>query len=103
MRDDSAETLFQFFFLLEALMSSSGMGQGCPLFDAVRLAFPLPTSASPCLQGALKDGFGEAVVACYVPEPSKFPSLDSFQERFMRTRIQSQVNSEGHTMAKRES
>ena len=28
------------------------------------------------LQGALKDGFGEAVVVCDMPEPCKFPSLD---------------------------
>ena len=38
--------------------------------------------ASPNLQGALKDGFGEAVVACDMPEPGKFPSLDSCQKRF---------------------
>ena len=39
-------------------------GQGCQLFDVVHLAFPLPTTASATLQGALKDGFREAVVAC---------------------------------------
>ena len=39
-------------------------GQGCPFFDVVHPAFSLPASASPTLQGALKDGFGEAVVAC---------------------------------------
>ena len=39
-------------------------GQGCSLVDVVHPAFPLPTTASPTLQGALKDGFGEAVVAC---------------------------------------
>ena len=39
-------------------------GQGCPLFDVVHPAFTLPTTASPTLQGALKDGFGQAVVAC---------------------------------------
>ena len=36
--------------------------QGCIFFDAVDPAFPLPTMLSPTLQGALKDGFGEAVV-----------------------------------------
>ena len=37
-------------------------GQGCPLFDVVHPAFPLLTTASPNPQGALKDGFGEAVM-----------------------------------------
>ena len=46
-------------------------GQGCPCFDAAHPAFSLPTTASPTLQGALKDGFGEAVVACYMLEPCK--------------------------------
>ena len=59
-------------------------GQGCPLFD-VHPAFPLPTTALPTLQSALKDGFGEAVVACNMPEPRKFPSLDSCQRRFLWT------------------
>ena len=43
-------------------------GQGCPLFDVVYPAFPLPTMALPTFQGALKDGFGEAVMACNMPE-----------------------------------
>ena len=38
-------------------------GQVCPLFDVVLSAFPLPTTASPTLQDALKDGSGEAVEA----------------------------------------
>ena len=41
-------------------------GQGRPFFDAVHPAFPRPTMAWPTLQGALKDGFGEDVVACDV-------------------------------------
>ena len=52
LRDDSLEILFRSF--------SSGdpcdqfwYGQGCPLLDAVHLAFPLPTKASPTLQDAL--------------------------------------------------
>ena len=53
-------------------------GQGCPLFGVVHPAFPLPT-----LQGALKDGFREAVVACDMPEPRKIPSLHSCQKRFL--------------------
>ena len=38
---------------------------------------------SPTLQGALKDGYGEAVVACDMPEPCDFLSLDSYQKRFL--------------------
>ena len=33
----------------------------------------------------MKDGFREAVVACDMPEPGKFPSLDSCQKRFLWT------------------
>ena len=36
-----------------------------------------PSSISSAYQGALKDGFGRAVVACDMPELCKFPSLDS--------------------------
>ena len=66
-KDDSAENLFQ-SFLREAIVSSSGKGR--PLFDVVRLPFPLTTVASPTLQDALKDEFRKkAVVACDMPEP----------------------------------
>ena len=64
-------------------MSSSGRGQGCPIIDVINPAFPLPTIASPILQGALKDGFGDSVVARDMPEPCEFLSLDSCQERFL--------------------
>ena len=60
-------------------------GQGCPLSDVVHPALPLPNTATPSLQGAPKDGFGEAVVACDMPEPRKFSSLDSCQKRFLWT------------------
>ena len=52
-------------------MSSSGMGRYVHslMFDP---AFPLPS-----LQSALKNGFGESVVARDMSEPCKFPSLDS--------------------------
>ena len=40
---------------------------------------------SPAPQGALKDGFGESVVTRDMPEPCKFPSLDSCQKRFLWT------------------
>ena len=63
MRDDSAEILFQ-SFLQEALVSSSGMGRDVHSSMFVHPAFPLPTMVSSTLQDALKDGFGEAVVAC---------------------------------------
>ena len=66
-------------------MSSSGMGKECPHFDVVYPAFPLPITVSPTPQGALKDGFTEAVVACDLPEPGKLPSLDSCQKRFRWT------------------
>ena len=74
VRDDSEEILFQ-LFLQEAIVNSSGMGwDRCPLFDVVHQAdFPLLTTASSTLNG-------EAVVACDMPEPCKFPSLDSCQK-----------------------
>ena len=40
--------------------------------DVAHPAFPLPTSVSPTLQGALKDVFREAVVMFDMPEPCKF-------------------------------
>ena len=52
----------------------------CPLFDVVHPAFPLPTTALPTLQRALRDGFGEAVVACDMPKSCKLPSLVSCQK-----------------------
>ena len=61
-----------------SLFYSSGTGRLCPLFDVVHPTFPLPTT----LKGPLKDGFREAVMARDMPEPIKFPSLDSCQKRF---------------------
>ena len=75
MTDDSAEILFQLFS--EAFLGQFWHGQECSLFDVIRPACPLPTTALPNFQGALKDGFGEAVVACYMCEPCKFPYFDS--------------------------
>ena len=40
---------------------------------------------SSTLQGALKNGLGDAVVACDMPETCKSPSLDSCQTRFLWT------------------
>ena len=73
MRDDSSEILFQ-SLLQEALVSSSCLGRDV---HSLMLSTQLPTTASPTLQGALKDGFGESVVACDMPEPCKFPSFRS--------------------------
>ena len=66
-----------------ALCSSEWAGMS--IFDVVHPAFPLLTKTLPTLKDALKDGFGEAVVACDMPEPCKFPSLDSCQKRFLWT------------------
>ena len=65
-------------------MSSSGVGRDVHS-DVVYPACPLPTTMLPTLQGALKDGFGEAVMVCDMPKPCKFPSLDSCQKRFLWT------------------
>ena len=59
--------------------------QGSPLFHVVHQAFPLLTMVSPTLQGALKYGFEEAVMVRDMPEPRKFPSLDSCQKKFLWT------------------
>ena len=77
MRNDLAEILFQ-SVLQEALVSSSGVGR-----DVVHLAFPLLTAASLTLQGALGNGYGQAVVVCDMPEQCKFPTLVSCQKRFL--------------------
>ena len=69
-------------FLLEALVSSSGMGRDVHS-DVVHPAFHQPTTELPTLPGAQKDGFGKAVTACGMPEPYKFLSLDSCQKRFL--------------------
>ena len=45
------------------------MGKDVHSFDVARPSFPLPTTASPALLGALKDGFREAVVVCDMAEP----------------------------------
>ena len=39
--------------------------------------------ASPTLQGALKDNFGEVVMACDILDPCKVPSFHSCQKRFL--------------------
>ena len=87
---DPLPVLFFFFFFAGGPCEQFWHGQGCPLFDVrvVHSAFPLPTTASPTLQDALQDGFEEALLACDMPEPCKFPSLDSCQKRFLWTHKQ---------------
>ena len=62
-------------------------GQGCPLFDVVRPAIPLPTTYGVAHPPRSPEGcsFGEAVVARDMLEPCRFPSLHSCQKRFLWT------------------
>ena len=47
------------------------------------------TTALPTLQGVLKDGFEEDVMACDTPEPCKVPSFDSRRKkRFLWTHME---------------
>ena len=70
MRDDSAEILFQ-PFLRGGHREQFWHGQGRPLFDVVHPELPSPTTASPTLQGSLKDGFEQAVVALDTAEKTR--------------------------------
>ena len=81
MGDNSAEILF-LTFLQEALVSSSGMGR-----DVHSLMLSIQhSSASHGITHpprSLKDGFGEVVVVCDMPDSCKFPSFDSCRKRFL--------------------
>ena len=77
--------VFLFFFSAGCLCEQFWHGHRYPFFDADHPAFPLQTTASPTFQNALNDSFHQAVVACDVPEPCKFPSLDSSQKGFLWT------------------
>ena len=70
------EILFE-SFLREALVSSSDMGRDAR--SSMLSIQQFICRPRPALQGFLKDGFGEAVVECDVPEPCKFPSLDRYR------------------------
>ena len=83
LADDPAKIIFQSFFSAGGHREQVLNGQGCPLFDFVSPAFPLPITALPTLQGALKDDFGEAVLARDMLKLCKFLSLDSFQRRLL--------------------
>ena len=73
MKDDSAEILLQFFFC-RSHHQQFGHGQECPLFDVVRPAFPLPTTASSKQrQCAQKHGLEVAVVARDLSETGEIP------------------------------
>ena len=72
-------------FSAEGLHEQFWHRQGCPLFDVVHPAFPLPTMALPILQGALKDDFGEVVMVRDMPERCKFPCSNSCQKKFLWT------------------
>ena len=73
MTDDSADSLP--VFSAEGCCAQFWHRQECLLFDVVHPAFPLPTTVSPTLQGVLKDGCGETVVPCDMPELCKLPFL----------------------------
>ena len=83
-------------FLQEALCQQFWHEQGCPLFDVVHPAFPLPTTVWPTRRAALGNGLREAVVACYMPEPRKFPSLDSCHKRFPWTHTHTEIDVASH-------
>ena len=75
MTDDFVKIFLQ-CFLQEATVSSSSMGR-----DVHSSMLSIQHSSAnhniAHLQGALKDGFGEAVMVCDMPKSFKFPSLDS--------------------------
>ena len=77
MSNGSAKIPFQYFFLQEAHVSSSGMGR-----DVHSVHSCCPSSISSpdhgdAHQSALKDSFGKAVVAHDMLEQCGFPSPDS--------------------------
>ena len=47
--------------------------------------FPLSATSLATLEGALMDGFGEYGVACDMPEPCGFLSLENCQKRILWT------------------
>ena len=63
MRDDSAEILFQ-SFLRDNILCSSGMGRDVRSLTLSIQRFLCRPRSFPTLPGGLKNGFGEAVVAC---------------------------------------
>ena len=68
--DDSAKILFQ-SFLWEAIVSNSGMGRDVHSLMLFTAPSPL-TTVSTALHGALRCGFGEAVMALTCPKYVSF-------------------------------
>ena len=60
-------------------MSSSGMDRNAHSLMLSIQHVSLPTTASPTLQGALKDGFGKAVVTRDMFKPCTFPPQEEIQ------------------------
>ena len=78
MRNDSAEILSQPFFLRGAIVTLWAV----LAWVGMSTLWCCPSSISSADHGvALKNGFGEAVVACDMPEACEFPSLDSCQKK----------------------
>ena len=61
-------------FYRRPLWADIGHGWGCLLFAVIHLPFPLPSTLSPTLQGALKDGFGADVVVRVMPASCELPA-----------------------------
>ena len=68
MSDDSVEITFR-CFLQEAFVRSSAMGRDVHSLMLSSQHFLYRQRLSPTFQDALKEGFGEAVVACDTVEP----------------------------------
>ena len=77
MRDDSAEILFQ-SFLQGPIVSSSGIDRDSRSLTLSIYHFLVRLRC----RGALEDGLGQSVVACDMPEPCEFSSLDCCQKSF---------------------
>ena len=75
MTVDSTEILVQ-SLLQEAVVSSSVMGRDVHSLTSRIKNISLSTTASPTFQDALKDSFGEAVMAFDKPEQCEFPSSE---------------------------
>ena len=68
MRDDPVEIIFQ-SFLWKAIVINSGMDMDVHSEAVHGAAVPLPTIASPTLQGALQDGVGVSLRSLSVRAP----------------------------------
>ena len=88
MRDNLAEILFK-PFLQEALVCSSGMSRDVhSLMMSIQHFLCKPWHHPP---SKVPWRIGEAGMACDMPAPCKFPSLDSCQKRFLWTHKEADV------------